>query len=174
MSGSGALRRPKAWRQTEQCGQGQRHDMRRRRDAKDHREQNHPRTPFAPRPLHGVGHAYARVHAAEDAQRSQHFRIWRDAGTQHRGRKTIKRQRRIAAQIAVEPPRDPPDASAQQEAGKEKWQAQEQQDVRHLMTQFPRAQLAGALCTTRFSGLRTRSSPRSTRRLSVSGSPASR
>jgi hypothetical protein len=68
---------------------------------------------------------------------------------QHCGRKAIERQRRVAAQVAVEPPRDPPDASAEQKAGEEKWQPQQQQDVRHLMAQFPRAQLA-ALCTTRF------------------------
>ena len=92
-----------------------------------------------------MGNANAGIHAAEETQRSQHFGIRRDAGAQHCGRKAIERQGRIAAQISVKPPRDPPDASAQQEAGKEKWQAQQQQDVRHLMAQFPSARLAARL-----------------------------
>ena len=133
---------PKHGRQAEQRGQRQRHNVRGSRHAKNHSEQNHPRSPLAPRALHGMGNANAGIHAAEEAQRRQHLGIGRDAGPQHRRRKAIERQRRIAAQVAVEPPRDPPDASAQQEAGKEKRQAQQQQDVRHLMAQLPCAQLS--------------------------------
>ena len=45
----------------------------------------------------------------------------------------------IAAKVAVKPPRDPPQTGSKRAPGHEKWQPQQQQDIRELMPQFPSA-----------------------------------
>ena len=110
---------PQHEHQAQQRRHRQRRDVRGGRHAKRRREQHDARPPFAPRSLHGMGHADAGVDAAIDAQRGQHLGIGRNAGLEHRGRKAVERQRRVAAQIAVEPPRHPPESTAQQAAGQQ-------------------------------------------------------
>jgi hypothetical protein len=86
-----------------------------------------------------MSHSNAGVDAAVDAQSGQHLRIGRHASLQHRGRKAVERERGVAAEVAVEPSGDPPDAPTEHKAHKEKRQPQQQQDIRHLMAQFPGA-----------------------------------
>jgi len=52
-----------------------------------------------------------------------------------------KPQRRVSAQVAVEPPRHPPQPAAQHASGQQKRETQEQQNVGQLVSQFPGAQL---------------------------------
>jgi len=100
---------------------------------------------LASRALHGVRHSDAGVDAAKDTERGQHVGIGREASLEDSGREAIKGEGRVTAQIAVEAARDPPDAAAEHESGKEEWQAQKQEDMRHLMAQFPGAQLAAGI-----------------------------
>jgi hypothetical protein len=92
-----------------------------------------------------MGHADAGVHAAIDAQRGQDFSVGRDAGLEHSGREAVERQRRIAAQVAVEPPRDPPQARAQHASRQQEREPQQQQHMRKLVAKFPRTDFAEAL-----------------------------
>jgi hypothetical protein len=104
---------------------------------KSRHQQHYARPPLAPRPLHGMGHADAGIHAAIDPQCGKHLWVRRHAGPQHGGRKAVKRKRRVAAEVAVEPPRYPPQARAQQAARTEKRQPRRSNNVGELVAQLP-------------------------------------
>src|SRR5580658_6036010 len=106
-------------------------------DAENRSQENDARPPFAARPLHGVRDSDAGVDGTIDAQRREDF--WRrsDASFQNWGAKTVERQRRVAAEVAVEPARDPPEAAAQHDSCKEERQAEQQQNMRELMAELP-------------------------------------
>ena len=134
-------------------------------------------------PLHGMGDADAGIYACITAKSGQDLRVGRDAGLEDGGREAIEGKGRVAAEVAVEPARDPPQSAAQDESGKEERQAKQKRDVGKLVAKLPRAQPPHgefppapwpAVCTTRSSGLRNRSRPRWARRLSVRGRPAAR
>ena len=80
-------------------------------DAEDDGEQNDARAPFSARALHGMGDAEAGVDAAVDAEGGEDFRIGADAGLEDGGREAIERESRIAAEVAVEAARDPPESA---------------------------------------------------------------
>ena len=94
---------------------------------------------------------------------------------QHRGRKAVERQRRVAAQVAVEPPRDPPDASAQHDSRQTETAGAEAGG-------YASSDGAVPMCSVRCRALALRDSRACERdpararpaRLRVSGSPASR
>ena len=102
-------------------------------------------SPFSPGSLHGVGYSNAGIDPAKDAEGGKHIWIGCDTGLEDGRREAIESECRVSAQIAVEAPRDPPDASAKGAAGEEEWQAQEEQDVGHLMAELPGAELAARL-----------------------------
>ena len=97
-----------------------------------------------------MGNADAGVDAAVEAEGGQDFGIGRDAGLEDGGRKAIEGERGVAAEIAVETARDPPESAAQNAAGEEERQAQQEGDVGELVAEFPGAEfgagrLAGGL-----------------------------
>src|SRR6185437_8451088 len=103
------------------------------------------RPPLAARSLHGMRDADRSVNAAVDAKRSEDLRAGLHASAENCRTEAVKRQRCVSAQVAIEAPRDPPDAAAQYAAGSQKRQPQQQQDVSHLVAKLPGAYLAASL-----------------------------
>ena len=105
-------------------------------------EQDQPRPPFPPRPLHGMRNADACVDAAIDTEGREDLGIGGHAHFENGGRKTVEGEGDVTAQIAIESSRNPPESAAENaSAGKER-QAQKQKYVRHLVAQFPCTELA--------------------------------
>src|SRR5579862_9449107 len=89
-----------------------------------------------------MGDPEAGVYAAVYAQGGEDFRIGADAGLEDGGREAVERECRIAAEVAVEAARDPPEGGAQDAAGEEEREAQQQGDMGELVAEFPQAQLS--------------------------------
>ena len=75
-----ALGDPEHENEAEECGDGQRDDVRGGGDSEDDGEQDDARAPFTSRTLHGMGDADASVDAAIEAERGEDFGIGGDAG----------------------------------------------------------------------------------------------
>src|ERR1700734_1736116 len=143
-----ALGNPKHQHKAQQSGDRQRDDVRCGSDSEDHGEEENARTPlytaatetcgstprskgphfgdpggWGPGPgarfLHGVSDTDAGVDAAEDSERREDFRVGRHAYFENGRGKAIEGECGVAAEVAIETPRDPPDATAEDEASEE-------------------------------------------------------
>ena len=81
--------------------------------------------------------ADAGVESAEEAEGGEDFWIRIDGGAQDGGGEDVEGERGVASPVAEEASRDPPERSAEQDAGADEGQAQEQQDMGELVAQFP-------------------------------------
>ncbi len=89
--------------------------------------------------------ADAGVDAAIDGEGSEDLRGGRYAGSQDGRREAVESEGCVAAEVAKEAACDPPEPGAKCAAGKEEREAQQQEDVCHLVAQFPWADFAGDL-----------------------------
>jgi hypothetical protein len=92
-----------------------------------------------------VRNADACVETSVYAEGREDLGIGCHAHSENGWRKTVEGKGNVSSLIAIEASRNPPKSAAENaSAGKER-EAQKQKDVRHLVAQFPCAELAGGL-----------------------------